>query len=288
VREKPSLIPQNASNRVELAVLGLVTDEPRELRLVAPSLIATVESAVADVRCRGRRSTVDRSNYLVAARGDIVTLAATGAASRVAIIGFRDPVIDAVVRDYGKLGVERRRLARWLGELAVLPRTVWIHELVHRYLFERHALGETDNLALRFLEIELAKELYFAFRDRDSGAERASIVRSYSPAIDRALAYIEAHLFDDGSITTLSRHAGASARTLLRLFRSEIGCSPAAYWRDRKLDEALLALRGGASVGDVAARVGYENPTAFGFAFRRRFGRPPSAFRPSRRVRRAP
>ncbi|HLL23750.1 MAG TPA: AraC family transcriptional regulator, partial [Kofleriaceae bacterium] len=150
-----------------------------------------------------------------------------------------------------------------------------------RYVFERHALGKHGNLATQFLEIEIAKEIFYLFRDRECGDERATIVRTHSPQVERALAHIEAHLLDHVRVTTLARIAATSTSTLLRMFRSELGCSPAAYWRNRKLDEALLWLRGGRSVADVANRAGYENPTAFGFAFRRRFGRPPSTFRPT-------
>ena len=77
--------------------------------------------------------------------------------------------------------------------------------------------------------------------------------------------------------------------TLLRGFRRELGCTPAAYWRDRRLDEALVLLRSGRhQVAEVAATVGYDNPTSFGWAFRRRFKRAPSTFVPKRPLRPAP
>jgi AraC-like DNA-binding protein len=276
------MIPQQAS--ADLAVLGLVADETVTFATKLPSLVLTIESSVA----RMRSTTLDRSCCLIVPARTSLALTTPSAASRVAVVGFRDALLAAVEREYKPLGFDRVRFERWLRKPAVLPRTVWVHELVHRYVFERHALGIADNLAVRFLEIEIAKEIYFLFRDRASGAERATIVRDHSQPVDRALRHIDAHLFDECSMAALARHAGASTSTLLRAFRSEVGCSPGAYWRNRKLDEALMALRSGRSVADVATRVGYENPTAFGFAFRRRFGRPPSAFRPRGRARAAP
>jgi AraC-like DNA-binding protein len=276
------MIPQQTS--VDLAVLGLIADEAKTLAIKLPSLVVTIESSVA----RARNTTLDRSCCLVVPKATSLALTTPGAASRIAVLGFRDSLLALLEREYKQLGFERRRFERWLRKLTVLPRTVWIHELVHRYVFERHALGIDDNLAVRFLELEIAKEIYFLFRDRDSGAERATIVRGHSQPVERALRHIEAHLFDECTIAVLARRAGASASTLLRAFRSEVGCSPGAYWRNRKLDEALIALRSGRSVAEVATRVGYENPTAFGFAFRRRFGRPPSGFRPRGRLRSAP
>jgi AraC-like DNA-binding protein len=278
------MIPHKPS--VELAVLG-VAAEPMTIRIAVPSLVVSIESSVAHVRVRGTDVTVDRSSCLVVPGRDVVTMQATGAA-RVVVLGFHASVLAAVEGEYKQLGFDRARFVRWLKRSAELPRTVWLHELVHRYVFERHALGETDNLAIRFLEIEIAKEIYFLFRDRESGAERATIVRTHSPQVDRALHHIESHLFDVCNVAALTRVSGASSSTLLRLFRNEVGCSPGAYWRNRKLDEALIALRAGRSVAEVATRIGYENPTAFGFAFRRRFGRSPSAFRPTGRIRAAP
>jgi AraC-like DNA-binding protein len=269
--------------KTSLAVLGLVGGEPAMIRITVPSVIFTIESATA----RERDTTLDRSNLLVAARGTF-TLAAIGSASRAAVLGFHEPVIDAAETSYRGLGFDRARFTRWMRKPAVVPRTVWLHEILHRYLFERHALGEDDNLATRFLEIEIVKELYFLFRDREDGAERATIVRQYSPAVERALRHIESHLLAECSVTALARIAGASPSTLLRAFHKEVGASPGAYWRDRKLDEALVALRAGRSVGEVATLVGYEHPTAFGFAFRRRFGRAPSALRPRGKLRTAP
>ena len=246
--------------------------EPVTVRIAGPTIVFTIESANA----RAGTHTLDRSNVYVAASGTL----AVESTSRVGVFSF-GPVLDAVEQTYAELGFDRKQLERWLRTPSLLPRTVWLHELLHRYTFERHALGLHGNLATEFLEIEIAKEVFYLFRDRESGDERSSIVRTYSAQVQRALDHIEAHLADEVSVAALARIAAASESTLLRMFKSELGCSPAAYWRNRKLDEALLGLRGGHSVADVAARAGYENPTAFGFAFRRRFGRPPSSFRPA-------
>jgi hypothetical protein len=165
-----------------------------------------------------------------------------------------------------------------------------VHELVHRYVFERHALELHQSEAARFLEVELVKELYFLFRDRDEGAERASMQQRFSTAVARAVAHVEAHLLEPVSVAALRRAAGTSESALLRAFRREVGLTPATYWRHRKLDATLDLLRSGQhTVAEVAERAGYENPTAFSDAFARRFGRPPSAFKPSQpRVRPPP
>jgi AraC-like DNA-binding protein len=287
MREEPAMIRAKPSPE-ELTVHGLAADEVITVRPQLPSLIATLESAVATVSGRGAPQTLDRAGCLLAPAGDAVVVAATGAASRIAAVAITPRATAGAEREFRAVGFDRGKLARWIARRALLPRTVWVHELVHRYVFERHALGNADNQATRFLEIELAKEVYFLFRDRADGAERTTIVHAHSRSVAAALAHVEAHLFEPCDVARLVRAAGASESTLLRQFRSEVGCGPGAYWRNRQLDEALLALRAGRSVAEVAARVGYESPSAFGSAFRRRFGRTPSSVRPRGRARAAP
>jgi AraC-like DNA-binding protein len=284
--QKPSTL---RGDHVWLSVLGLLAPDRAVIRADAPSLVLTLEAAVAQVSRERAVLTLDRSGCLVLPRGVRVTLRGASASARVAVLSFQEPLFDRVARAYRKLGVERPRLDRWAQRLEVLPRTLWVHEIVHRYVFERYVLGEHRNAATRFLETEILKEIYFLFRDRDEGADRATAVRRYGPAVERALAHIEAHLFEPCDVRALAARAGASESTLLRAFRRELGVSPGVYWRGRRLEEALVLLRSGQhSIAEIAARVGYDNPTAFGFAFRRRFGEPPSRFLPRRPARRAP
>jgi AraC-like DNA-binding protein len=282
---KPST---SRGERVGLSVHGALARERLLVRRDAPALLLTIEAAVAQVTSTRGDFTLDRSGFLVIPRGVRVVLRAS-APSRVAVLSLHEALFRLVVRTYQRLGVDRQRLDRWVERFELLPRTPWVHEIVHRYVFERWVLGEHDNAATRFLETEILKEVYFLFRDRDDGADRATTVRRYSGTIERAVAHIEAHLFDACSVAELASRAGASESTLLRSFRREMGESPAAYWRNRRLDEALVLLRSGRhSIAELATRVGYDNPTAFGHAFRRRFGVAPSSFVPRSAARRSP
>lgn len=70
--------------------------------------------------------------------------------------------------------------------------------------------------------------------------------------------------------------AGASRRTLARLFRLECQMTFAA-WRQRvRFHAAMEALRRGASIGEAARQQGYRSASAFSAAFRRAFGVTPS------------
>ena len=272
--------------RVHLRVFGVVAPDTQNWEATAPTLLMPVESTIALVDVDDARHTVDRSCFVFAPAGARVRGGSTASVASVAALSFSPGAQARMVSTHAGVGVNAEQLAHWLAATAVLPRTVWIHELVHRYLFERRALDAHDSEASRFLETEILKEVYFMFRDRDEGADRASIQHEHGRAVTRVLDYVHAHLTEWRSIKALAKLAGTSERSLLRAFRKELGTTPAAYWRERKLDAALDLLRGGAyGVAEVSEKIGYENPSAFGDAFRRRFGRSPSSFKPDAPVR---
>lgn len=73
--------------------------------------------------------------------------------------------------------------------------------------------------------------------------------------------------------------AGASERTLARLFQRDTGMS-FGHWRQRlRLVMSLDALESGESVTSVAMNCGYESPSAFIAAFRTVFGCTPGEIR---------
>ncbi len=80
---------------------------------------------------------------------------------------------------------------------------------------------------------------------------------------------------NDQSLDDWTAIAGASRRTLARLFRAETGFS-FAEWRARLRGiDGLARLATGSSVSSVAASVGYASPSAFSAMIRRNFGHPP-------------
>lgn len=99
---------------------------------------------------------------------------------------------------------------------------------------------------------------------------------------DRRLARIcDAILADPSDQRTLedwATEAGASSRTLSRLFVAQTGLS-FVHWRQQaRICAALPLLAGGMPVTAVAAGLGYETVGAFSTVFRRFIGVPPSAY----------
>jgi AraC-like DNA-binding protein len=104
------------------------------------------------------------------------------------------------------------------------------------------------------------------------------------PTDDRARRVAEAILIDPSDDRTLAdwgRIVGASERTLMRRFRAETGRGFQEWRKAARLVAALRLLLTDAPVAVIASSVGYSTASAFGAAFRRALGAPPSAFRSS-------
>jgi AraC-like DNA-binding protein len=94
---------------------------------------------------------------------------------------------------------------------------------------------------------------------------------------------------DPRGLEQFAAMAGASARTLARLFRRETGMSFGAWRQQARLIEALARLGAGEPVTNVALELGYESPSAFTAMFRRSLGVTPSRyFDPPRSAMQAP
>jgi len=81
-----------------------------------------------------------------------------------------------------------------------------------------------------------------------------------------------------GDVADLAKRAGASVRTLERLFRAETSMPLAAWRRRMRVLNALRLLAAGESVTRVALEVGYDSTSAFVAMFRRELGVTPARY----------
>lgn len=96
--------------------------------------------------------------------------------------------------------------------------------------------------------------------------------------LTRVTGHLIAHPGDQMSLADLGQMAGASPRTLERLFRGETGLS-FRQWRSKlRLLSAIEALNRGESSTSIAFSMGYRSPSAFIAAFRTAFGTTPQRF----------
>ena len=96
------------------------------------------------------------------------------------------------------------------------------------------------------------------------------------PRLQQLCAGLLADPSDRRTLEGWSEVAGASSRTLARLFERELGMS-FNRWRQRvRFHGALEALSRGQPISQVAARHGYRSASAFSSAFGKVMGMPPS------------
>jgi AraC-like DNA-binding protein len=100
-------------------------------------------------------------------------------------------------------------------------------------------------------------------------------------AVRHSIAYIDEHLAERISMADLAEHASVSIRSIQTGFREDLGTTPVAYIRDRRLDKAREALMGampsdGITVASIAERWGFANAGSFSVRYRERFGESPS------------
>jgi len=101
------------------------------------------------------------------------------------------------------------------------------------------------------------------------------------PGDSRALAVAEGWIANQAhnpSLASLCARAGASVRTIERVFRQEVGADFTTWRRQARLMKAVELLAGGSSVKQVAFAIGYQQPSAFVEMFRRTFGTTPKAW----------
>ena len=98
------------------------------------------------------------------------------------------------------------------------------------------------------------------------------------PRLARICGALLDHPEDGRALEQWARSAGASGRTLARLFRRETGMSFGAWRQQARLIEALTRLGAGEPVTHVALDLGYDSPSAFTAMFRRSLGVTPSRY----------
>lgn len=108
---------------------------------------------------------------------------------------------------------------------------------------------------------------------------KLSTRRELHRRLERARGFLHEHHGRAVSLTEMASVAGLSQFHLARYFKAAFGKSPIAYHRELRLERAAALLRaGGKSVAEVAEATGYSDQVALCHAFRRRYGRPPSAW----------
>ncbi len=101
-----------------------------------------------------------------------------------------------------------------------------------------------------------------------------------TPEILYAITYIEAHLPEPLSLEILAHACGYSPFHFQRLFQAEVGLTPAAYVRKRRISEVVRSLdKGEGNIAELAFRWGFNSKENFTRAFRKEHGILPTEYR---------
>ncbi len=102
--------------------------------------------------------------------------------------------------------------------------------------------------------------------------------RPTDPRLVRVAQALDATPDDGRALGAWARVAGASTRTLARLFQQETGMSFRAWRQQLRLVRALERLAAGDAVTTVALDLGYDSPSAFITMFKKALGATPSRY----------
>lgn len=106
---------------------------------------------------------------------------------------------------------------------------------------------------------------------------------SYLHSLEKAINYIESHLYEDIDLSSISKEAGYSLYHFHRIFKSTTGDSLKDYIRKRRITEAAKELvYTDKPIVDIGIKYGYESREAFSRAFEKVYGRNPSEVRNSK------
>ncbi|AIJ71905.1 helix-turn-helix domain protein [Brucella suis bv. 3 str. 686] len=96
---------------------------------------------------------------------------------------------------------------------------------------------------------------------------------------------MEANLSEPQALINVAHTIGLSRRQVERLFRQEMGRSPARYYLEIRLDRARhLLLQSSMPVVEVAVACGFVSASHFSKCYRELYGRSPQQERAERKI----
>ncbi|OBK91182.1 GlxA family transcriptional regulator [Mycolicibacter sinensis] len=180
-----------------------------------------------------------------------------------------------------------RLFARAFPEVTVEPDAIFVRD---GEVFTSAGVSSGIDLALALVEIDHGAELVRAvarwlvvYLKRAGGQSQFSTLVEADPAPQSALrAVTDAIAADPGAdhrVSSLAIRASLSTRQLTRLFRSELGMTPADYVEKVRVDAARAALDAGHSVTDAARLAGFGSTETLRRVFVDHLGVSPKAYR---------
>lgn len=91
------------------------------------------------------------------------------------------------------------------------------------------------------------------------------------------IATMEAHVFEKMTCARLASLCNISVSLMEKTMYKHLGCGTMKYFNILKMQKALMLLKEGFSVKEVAEHLGFDSQSYFSASFKRHFGYPPTA-----------
>lgn len=265
----------SSSERAEISLQQVTLNSRQNIHFKFPTLIFVLEAGIGELKSANQTFQIDFKALIAVPENTQWT------------IETHSPLLKYVAIQFQKLAftmtsecfeIDFLELKKCFLTGKSFPRTTWVNELCHRYTFERSVAQMTHSLAASFLETELLKEFYYLTTNK-LDSSRPAFFEVFPESIQKALLFLEQNLHQSISINQLAKAAQVSPATLTRLFQKHLHSPPMKYLWNRRLDEGDKLLQTSVyGVSEVAALLGFSDPSVFSNAYLKRFGRRPSRY----------
>lgn len=99
-----------------------------------------------------------------------------------------------------------------------------------------------------------------------------------SPHIKKCVAYINEHIEEKITVSSLAGYCGLSRDHLAKIFKEEMGVNPSSYITGRKLEKAKELILGGKTNGEICKILKFSSASHFITAFKKYCGMTPGEF----------
>lgn len=166
------------------------------------------------------------------------------------------------------LAPELARLPKFIELDPALAQYVgFLHEQIQRRTSDDASTAGSSEKQMLLLLIQLLQERYGQALRLDK-------------RIQAARSYLDEHYAATISLSALAAIASLSPRQLSKLFREQLGMTPAQYQLEKRMQQSWQLLESTSlPIQQIADQVGYESLAAFSDRFRKHFGRSPRYFR---------
>ena len=230
--------------------------------------IAVIERGAPTFTCRGAARLAPPGSFLLINPDE--PHEGRSATDRAYRMMYVEPSALARLLDHNSAGLRSNYLPLFRWPVVEDPSLSTEYLTLHRALETRSLSAlEAESRMLAFLTVLVG---------RHADGRIVASDHQHTPLVRSIRQYLEAHFYEDPSLSDLSELTGVGRFALLRQFRREVGLPPHGYLTQVRLREARRQLLTGKSPALVAAEVGFVDQSHLIKRFRSAFGMTPGQY----------